>query len=69
MNHTNHRKIKVKDIKNKNVWKYKNTQIYIYIYINIYINYKVIFNRNVTKETNKQNKKKYLKITGILKCV
>ena len=50
---------------------YENIKIhkYTYIYINIYINYKVIFNRNVTKETNKQNKKKYLKITGILKCV
>ena len=34
--------------------------------VNVYMrNYKVQSNRNVNKETNKQNKEKYLKITYI----
>ena len=60
------------------IWKYTNVHVEKYrcqkrkrvlLYIknvNIYIkNYKVTSNRNVNKETNTQNKEKYIKITNI----
>ena len=52
-----------KNIKVKHVKEYVKK-------VNVYIkNYKVTSNRNVNKETNKQNKRKYIKIiTNIQKC-
>ena len=49
-----------KNINVKNVKEYAKK-------VNVYMrNYKVQFNRNVSKETNKQNKEKCLKITYII---
>ena len=52
-----------KNIKVKHVKEYVKK-------VNVYIkNYKVTSNRNVNKETNKQDKRKYIKIiTNIQNC-